>query len=97
MELTLFLLAILAFAGWAVWRGIEAHMFNRLVGGLDGEPTDQKVRAFIDGLAGRNVPNYSGLWDRLRRLEARVMQTSAVSAELKAELHTMLESKGVQF
>lgn len=94
---SVFLVAILGFASWAAWRGVEAFMFNRLLTPLDGEVTNPKVRAFVDGLATRNVPNYKGLWLRLKWIEERVMDASDVNADLKAELRTMLQSKGIQF
>lgn len=94
---SIFLIAVMVFAGWALWRGFEAYQFNRLLSTLDGEITESGLRAFMDRLSAWNVPNARGNWDRLRALEQRVMGSSGVGSTQKAEFRTLLESKGIHF
>lgn len=91
----LFVAATLGFAGWAVWRGFEAQSFNRLFASLDGELTEAKVRAFLDKFETRNLPNAQPLWERLKGIERRVMTAETISAELKEEFRTLVQTKGL--
>lgn len=92
-----FTILMLALAGWAVWRGLEAYTFSKMIDGMTGELTQAKVRRFMERLSPRTVPNAPKLWSRLRELERRVMAAGAVSPEVKSEFKTLLDSKSVHF
>lgn len=91
-----FTAGVVAMAAWALWRAYEAYTFTRLVSGMQGELTEQKVQRFIDGLAGRSVPNSKPLWAQLDELGKRVDRAGGVSLKLKREFRVMLESKGIK-
>lgn len=93
----LFLVAFGIFVGWVLWRGYEAYSFRKVIASFGPEITDESVQSFMAVLAVRPVPNARSFWDQLKTVENRVMEAPRVSEKVKAELRTMLQSKGIQF